>query len=273
MWHWEKGPCRWNWLRWGHPIRVAPNPVWPGSLLKGGIWTQNIHREIKTRLGCYLPCSSVGKASACSAWDLCSIPGLGSSPGDGNGNSRQYSCLENPMDREAWQVTVHGIARVGHGLVLSFFLSTSQGVPKTVSRIPEVGERPRTDSLGALRIKTTSGEFLAVPWLGLGAFTARARVQSSVQSLARETPQASIKEQKQQKKKKPQTFNLQNCKTIHFWYLSLLVCGALLQQLEESNTQGHVALCCLSSLPLFWENFLPPHLLQELPCWTIRLQS
>ena len=86
--------------------------------------------------------------------------------------------------------------------MLSFFLSTSQGVPKTVSRIPEVGERPRTDSLGALRIKTTSGEFLAVPWLGLGAFTARARVQSSVQSLARETPQTSIKEQKQQKKKK-----------------------------------------------------------------------
>ena len=105
------------------------------------------------------------------------------------------------MDREAWQVTVHGIARVGHGLVLSFFLSTSQGVPKTVSRLPEVGERPQTDSLRALRKKTTSGEFLAVQWLGLGAFTARARVQSSVQSLARETPQASIKEQKQQKKK------------------------------------------------------------------------
>ena len=38
------------------------------------------------------------------------IPGLGRTPGEGNGNPLQYSCLENPMDREAWQTTVHGIA-------------------------------------------------------------------------------------------------------------------------------------------------------------------
>ena len=37
-------------------------------------------------------------------------------PGEGNGKALQYSCLENPMDREAWQATVHGIARVGHDL-------------------------------------------------------------------------------------------------------------------------------------------------------------
>ena len=41
--------------------------------------------------------------------DLGSIPGLGRSPGEGNGNSLQYSCLENLMDRGAWQATVHGI--------------------------------------------------------------------------------------------------------------------------------------------------------------------
>ena len=41
------------------------------------------------------------------------IPGLGRSPGEGNGNPLQYSCLENPMDKEAWQATVHGVARVG----------------------------------------------------------------------------------------------------------------------------------------------------------------
>ena len=35
---------------------------------------------------------------------------------EGNGNPLQYSCLENPMDREAWQATVHGVARVGHNL-------------------------------------------------------------------------------------------------------------------------------------------------------------
>ena len=47
------------------------------------------------------PCRSVGKESAYSAGDLGSIPGSGSSPGEGNGNPLQYSCLENPMDREA----------------------------------------------------------------------------------------------------------------------------------------------------------------------------
>ena len=43
--------------------------------------------------------------------DVGSIPGLGRSPGGGNGNPLQYSCLENPMDRGAWQVTVHGVAK------------------------------------------------------------------------------------------------------------------------------------------------------------------
>ena len=48
------------------------------------------------------PGGSDGKASACNAGDLGSIPGLGRSPGEGNGNPLQYSCLENPMDRGAW---------------------------------------------------------------------------------------------------------------------------------------------------------------------------
>ena len=48
------------------------------------------------------PGGSEGKASACNAGDLGSIPGSGRSPGEGNGNPLQYPCLENPMDREAW---------------------------------------------------------------------------------------------------------------------------------------------------------------------------
>ena len=56
------------------------------------------------------PGGSDGKASACNAGDPGSIPGLGRSPGEGNGNPPQYSCLENSMDREAWQATVHGTA-------------------------------------------------------------------------------------------------------------------------------------------------------------------
>ena len=50
-----------------------------------------------------------GKESACNAGDPGSIPELGESPGEGNGYLLQYSCLENSMDRGAWQTTVHSI--------------------------------------------------------------------------------------------------------------------------------------------------------------------
>ena len=58
-------------------------------------------------------------ASAGDAGDLGSIPGSGRSPGEGNGNPLQYSCLENPMDRRAWWATVHEVERVGHDLATS----------------------------------------------------------------------------------------------------------------------------------------------------------
>ena len=67
-------------------------------------------RYFKPSTGMRLPCGSEGKASACSAGDLGSIPGSGRSPGEGNGNPLQYSCLENPMDRGAWRATVHEVA-------------------------------------------------------------------------------------------------------------------------------------------------------------------
>ena len=51
------------------------------------------------------------KVCACNVGDLGSIPGLGRSPGEGNGNPLQYSCLENPMDGGAWWATVHGVAK------------------------------------------------------------------------------------------------------------------------------------------------------------------
>ena len=51
------------------------------------------------------------KESAGSAGDLGSIPGLGRSPGGGNGNPLQCSCLENSMDRGVWQTTVHGVVQ------------------------------------------------------------------------------------------------------------------------------------------------------------------
>ena len=57
------------------------------------------------------PGGSDGKESDCNAGDPGSIPGLERSPGEGNGNPLQYSCLENSMDRGAWRATVHGIEK------------------------------------------------------------------------------------------------------------------------------------------------------------------
>ena len=57
------------------------------------------------------PGGSDDKESAHKAGDVGSIPGSGISPGEGNGNPLQYSCLENSMDRGAWQATVYGVAK------------------------------------------------------------------------------------------------------------------------------------------------------------------
>ena len=67
------------------------------------------------------PHRSVSKAFACNVGDPVSILGLGSSPGEGNGNPLQDSYLENPMNGEAWRATAHGVTRVRHDLALSFF--------------------------------------------------------------------------------------------------------------------------------------------------------
>ena len=57
------------------------------------------------------PGDSENKASVCNAGGLGLIPGLGRSPREGNGSLIQYSCLENPMDRETWWAAVHGVAK------------------------------------------------------------------------------------------------------------------------------------------------------------------
>ena len=59
------------------------------------------------------PDGSVVNGVPANAGDLGSIPGSGRSPAEGNGNPLQYSCLENPMDREAWWATVHGVTKSG----------------------------------------------------------------------------------------------------------------------------------------------------------------
>ena len=57
------------------------------------------------------PGGSDSKASACNVGDQGSIPGSGRSPGEGNGNSLQFSCLENPMFRGTWRATVYGVMK------------------------------------------------------------------------------------------------------------------------------------------------------------------
>ena len=62
------------------------------------------------------PAYSVSKESACSTGDPGSIPWSERSPGEGDGNLLQYSCLENPMDRGIQWATIRGVASVGHNL-------------------------------------------------------------------------------------------------------------------------------------------------------------
>ena len=74
--------------------------MWEGAILGGIPWTRG-----------GFPGGSDSKESACNAGDSGSILGLGRSPGERNSNTLQYSCLGNPMDREAWQAPVHGVRK------------------------------------------------------------------------------------------------------------------------------------------------------------------
>ena len=70
----------------------------------------------RIKYGTSLVAQLVKSLPACNAGDQGSIPGLGRSSGEGNGNPFQYSRLENPMDRGAWQAAVHRVTWVGHNL-------------------------------------------------------------------------------------------------------------------------------------------------------------
>ena len=73
-----------------------------------------VHFLTHATIKCFVwgfPGGSDSIESVCSAGDLGLIPELGRSPGEGNGNPLQYSCLENSMDREAWGPTIHGVPK------------------------------------------------------------------------------------------------------------------------------------------------------------------
>ena len=84
----------------GHPSSIPGLGSSPGE----GI-------QLPTPVFLGFPSGSDGKESTCYEGDLGLIPGLGRSPGGGHGDPLQCSCLENPMVREAWQDTVHGVSK------------------------------------------------------------------------------------------------------------------------------------------------------------------
>ena len=82
------------------------------ALLVAASWNSQISLTIGAGdLRVSLVAQTIGKESTCNAGDWGSIPGLGRSPGEENGNPPQYSCLENSMDRGAWRAMVHGVAK------------------------------------------------------------------------------------------------------------------------------------------------------------------
>ena len=100
-----------------------------------------------------------GKESACNAGDLGFIPRSGRSPGEGNGNPLQYSCLENPVDGGAWSAVVHGVAKSRTQLNFTFpfhlhALEEETAIHSSVLawRIPGMGEPGELSSLGSHRV-------------------------------------------------------------------------------------------------------------------------
>ena len=106
-----------------------------------------------------IPGGSEGKASACNAGDPGSIPGSRRSPGEGNGNPLQYSCLENPMDRGAWKATVHGVTDSWTRLSVFTFTFPFHALEKEMAthssvlawRIPGMGKPGGLPSMGSHR--------------------------------------------------------------------------------------------------------------------------
>jgi len=93
--------------QWLFVLVLKSSLVWPMQAPQAALVFFNMFPSFSEDF----PHSSVGKESACNAGDLGSILGSGRSPGGGNGNPLQYSCLENSMDRGAWWATVHGVAK------------------------------------------------------------------------------------------------------------------------------------------------------------------
>ena len=133
------------------------------------------------------PGGSDGKASAYNTGDPRSIPGLGRSPGEGNGNPLQYSCLENLMDGGAWLATLHGVAKSCSRLsditiYLSIYLSISSS--RLVAKVLEFQLQisPSSEHPGLISFR--------MDWLDLEPGSIRR--EHALQGLGIRTPSGSV---------------------------------------------------------------------------------
>ena len=93
-----------------------PSVVFEKTLLKYSSLNNHVSLSSKKMVSIKLPWWLIRQRICLQCGRLGSILGSGRSPGEGHGNPLQYSCLENPMNRGAWQATVHGVARALHDL-------------------------------------------------------------------------------------------------------------------------------------------------------------
>ena len=107
------------------------------------------------------PGGSDGKASVYNAGDPGSSPGLGRSPGKGNGNPLQYYCLENPVDRRAWQAPVYGVAKSQTRLSDFIFYFLSSLIKRPIFKYITLGIRASTCKL----VKGGRGHHTVCNWL------------------------------------------------------------------------------------------------------------
>ena len=128
--------------------------MWVSSCIKAG---HKLVLELNNHYIEDFPGGSDSKASVYHTWDLGSIPGSGRSPGEGNGNPRQYYSLENPMDRGAWWAAVHGVAKSQTRLSDFTFTFHFRALEKEMAthstllawRIPGMGEPGGLPSMGS----------------------------------------------------------------------------------------------------------------------------
>ena len=137
----------------GHVSRNIP--LWirefGGSLLATVLSPKN-YQLISSSNFTDFPGGSNSKESAYNAGDPGLIPGSGRSPGEGNSNPFQYSCLENPMDRGAWWAAVHGVGqRVGHDWATSLHHQNQNTMNSVVQQMNSLVKPKRNNHCNILR--------------------------------------------------------------------------------------------------------------------------